>query len=63
METLTIKIPNDKSKDVSNYVKDMGGKVIKPSKTETKESDEDDEVTHAVFFGENIKRLIKAFKK
>lgn len=27
------------------------------------EVDEDDEVTHEQFFGENIKRLIKAFGK
>ena len=27
------------------------------------EEDDEDEVTHGVFFGENIKRVTKAFKK
>lgn len=61
MTTLTIKVPEGKAKDVSAYVKGIGGDVIKPKKDT--EIDEDDEVTHEVYFGENIKRLIKAFSK
>jgi hypothetical protein len=36
--------------------------VVK-SKKAAAEIDEDDEVTHEQYFGENIKRLIKAFSK
>jgi len=61
MTTLTIKVPEGKAKDVSAYVKNIGGDVIKSKKDEM--IDEDDEVTHEVYFGENIKRLIKAFSK
>jgi len=64
METLTVKIPNGKSRDVSAYVKEIGGEVIQTKKIKADtEQDEDNEVTHGVFFGENIKRVIKAFKK
>jgi hypothetical protein len=62
MTTLTIKIPDGKTPDVSKYIQTIGGEVIKSKKTAT-EIDEDDEVTHEQFFGENIKRLIKAFSK
>ena len=61
MTTLTIKVPEGKAKDVSAYVKNIGGDVIKSKKDDV--VDEDDEVTHEVYFGENIKRLIKAFSK
>ncbi|AYL97428.1 hypothetical protein [Mucilaginibacter celer] len=60
METLTIKIPDGKAKDVSNYIEHIGGKVIKKA---VKETEEEDEVTHESYFGENIRRVIKAFSK
>ena len=61
MATLTIKIPDGKALDVSKYVKNIGGEVVNPKKATT-ETEDDDEVTHGVFFGENINRVIKAFK-
>jgi hypothetical protein len=64
MTILTIKVPEGKAPDVSKYVKNIGGEVIsnKPQAT-TKVEDQEDEVTHESYFGENIKRVIKAFKK
>ena len=59
METLTVKIPNDRSTDVTTYIKNIGGEVVAGKKEQV----EADEVTHGVFFGENIKRVIKAFRK
>lgn len=63
METLTVKIPDGKSTDVSAYIKKIGGEVIVANKKKQADIDEDDEVTHEQYFGENIKRLIKAFSK
>ena len=62
MTTLIVKIPNGKALDVSTFVKNIGGEVLPAKKSDT-DQDEDNEVTHEVYFGENIKRLIKAFKK
>lgn len=62
MTTLTVKIPEGKTNDVSTYIKKIGGEIVTPKKPNV-EIDEDDEVTHGVYFGENIKRLIKAFSK
>lgn len=59
MTTLTIKVPDNKAKQLSSYAKEIGGEVVTKKDT----SLEDDDVTHGVFFGENIKRVIKAFKK
>lgn len=63
METLTIKIPNGKSPAVASYVKEIGGEVISKKNKSDNDIDEDNEVTHEVYFGENIRRLIKAFKR
>lgn len=65
MTTLTIDIPDSKATDLSKYAKEMGGKVVvkKTSPENTKIDTEEDEVTHGVFFGENISRVIKAFKR
>jgi hypothetical protein len=60
MTTLTIKVPDSKAKELSTYAQKIGGEVVTPKK-EAIEVDEDDEVTHEQFFGENIKRFIKAF--
>ena len=64
MTVVTFKIPDGKVREVSNYVAKAGGEklMIKQQKDVGKEED-DDEVTHEVFFGENIKRLFKAFSK
>lgn len=67
MTTLKIKIPESKVGDVASYIQKIGGEVSQneshyvtavPPKTEQNE----DEVTHESFFGENIKRVIRAFK-
>jgi len=64
MDTLTIKIPEGKTPYVSKMIKDIGGEVVsKQEKNKEAATDDDDEVTHGVFFGENIKRVIKAFSK
>ena len=67
MTILTIKIPDGKAPDVSSYVKNIGGEIISnkhQTKTKIDETvDKDDEVTHESYFGENIKRVMKAFKK
>ena len=62
---ITIDIPKGKELEVSKYVEKIGGRVVTQKQLieskETEAIDKDDEVTHEVFFGENIKRLIKAF--
>jgi hypothetical protein len=67
MTILTIKVPDGKTPDVSKYVKNIGGEVIsnkKQIKAKAAETDDqEDEVTHEAYFGENIKRAIKAFSK
>jgi hypothetical protein len=60
MTIITIKIPDDKASDVSMFVKNIGGEVILNNE---QTDDENNEVTHESYFGENIKRVIKAFKK
>lgn len=59
MTTLTIKVPDNKAKQLSSYAKEIGGEVV----IKKNQASEEEEVTHGVFFGENIKRVIKAFKK
>lgn len=64
MDTLTIKIPEAKTPYVSKIAKEAGGEVVsKQEKNNLAIVEEDDEVTHGVFFGENINRVIKAFRK
>jgi hypothetical protein len=65
MTTQTVKIPDNKKSDFNSFIKQIGGEIVTEkhtSKIADKENEEDDEVTHEVFFGENIKRLIKAFR-
>lgn len=62
MTTISIKIPEDKQADLSSFVKKIGGEVIADNKKPTSAETEEDEVTHESFFGENIKRVIRAFK-
>jgi len=65
MTTQTVKIPESKKSDFNSFIKQIGGEIVSEkhrSKFADKENEEDDEVTHEVFFGENIKRLIKAFR-
>lgn len=62
MTTISIKIPEDKKAALSSFVKKIGGEVIADNKKPTSAEIEEDEVTHESFFGENIKRVIRAFK-
>lgn len=64
MTTLSIKIPENKEADVASYIQKIGGEVVKfnSAVAELKPETEEDEVTHESFFGENIKRVIRAFK-
>ena len=65
MTTITIDIPDNKAKDLSAYATKIGGRVVdKTSAKATRPADtEEDEVTHESYFGENLKRVINAFKK
>lgn len=64
MITLKITIPEDKVVEVASYVPKIGGEVNKNNAvfTAIKPERDEDEVTHESFFGENIKRVIRAFK-
>lgn len=64
MTTLSIKIPESKEADVASYIQKIGGEVVKESPNAVTAAilNDEDEVTHESFFGENIKRVIKAFK-
>ncbi len=64
MTTLSIKIPENKAADVASYIQKIGGEVVKENQftANSAEQKEEDEVTHESFFGENIKRVINAFK-
>ncbi len=67
MTTVTINIPDKEKRSLSSFVKERGGEIVdvkKSSKqTEATENQEDDEVTHGEFFGENIRRAINLLKK
>ena len=60
MITIKIQIPKDMELDLLSFVEKIGGEVISVETIE--EETVDDEVTHNSFFGENIKRAIRAFK-
>lgn len=62
MTTLNIKIPESKKSDVSSYIKKIGGEVISEKTKKAVGIEAEAEVTHESFFGENIKRVIRAFK-
>ncbi len=65
MTTIVLEVPDNKKKAISTLVKKEGAKVVSSTdvKTDKNSDDEDDEVTHGEYFFENIKRVIKAFKK
>jgi hypothetical protein len=60
MTLLTVQIPDDKTSHLASFLEEIGGEII-PAGIEINPTD--DEVTHEVFFGENIKRAIKAFRR
>lgn len=64
MTTLSIKIPENKAADVASYIQKIGGEVVKENRLVINSTvhQEEDEVSHESFFGENIKRVINAFK-
>jgi len=59
MTIISYKIPGNKVREVSDYISKAGGRKISLEEA-TKQEDEDDLVTHEVYFGENINRFIKA---
>jgi hypothetical protein len=59
MATLTIEIPDNKKKRISHIIKEEGGEVKKGN--QDIDSEEED-VTHGVYFGENIKRALKILR-
>lgn len=64
MTNLNIKIPENKVADVTSYIQNIGGEVTKNPHLviAPKPEQDEDEVPHESFFGENIKRAIRAFK-
>lgn len=60
---ITIDIPESKATELSNYAEKIGGRVVtlKP-KAEAQDND-DDEVSHGEYFGENIRRAINILRK
>jgi len=62
MTVITVRVPDAKAKDVSSFVKEIGGEIV-VKKQQVDLSEDEDEVTHGVFFGENVKRVINTFKK
>ncbi|RYE19563.1 MAG: hypothetical protein EOP42_28850 [Sphingobacteriaceae bacterium] len=64
MTTLSIKIPANKEADVASYIQKIGGEVVNEKRVYKGviATTDEDEVTHESFFGENIKRVINAFK-
>jgi hypothetical protein len=62
MTVISFKIPHNKLSKVSSYIRKAGGRIL-TDQSEVILDEQDNEVTHGVFFGENIKRLIKALQK
>ena len=64
MTILNIKIPENKVADVTAYIQKLGGEVSKnpQSIASPKPEHNEDEISHESFFGENIKRVIRALK-
>jgi hypothetical protein len=62
MTVISFKIPHNKLSKVSSYIRKAGGRIL-TDQSEVILEEQDNKVTHGVFFGENIKRLIKAFQK
>ncbi|RYE04652.1 MAG: hypothetical protein EOP33_08900 [Rickettsiaceae bacterium] len=60
---ITIDIPENKATELSKYAEKIGGRVV-TYKTKTQvEDNEEDEVTHGEYFGENIRRAINILRK
>jgi hypothetical protein len=63
---MTIEVPENKAIEISYLVEKNGGKIITRSSAKNNkhsEKEEELEVTHEKFFGENIRRALKALKK
>ncbi len=63
MTTITIDIADNKAADVSKYAEKNGGRVVMKKKVAKSEEEEDNDVTHGEYFGENIKRAINILKR
>jgi hypothetical protein len=67
MTTLTVNIPEKDKKDLSSFVKERGGEIVTAKNNSrivgTAENEEEDDVNHSEFFGENIRRAINILRK
>lgn len=63
MAIVKIEVPDDRAQELLSYVGKIGGRVIGSPDGTVSGSDDDKEVTHEKFFGENIQRVIDAFRK
>jgi len=66
MTTITINIPDKDKNALSSFVKERGGEIVNTktiSKVVPAENEEDDDVTHGEFFGENFRRAINILRK
>lgn len=61
MTTITIDIADSKATDLSKYAKKIGGRVV-VHKAVSKAEEEDNDVTHGEYFGENIRRAINILR-
>ena len=61
--TATYSVPRKISKEDSTNFHLLVSNDFSIQNNISKDEEDDDEVTHGVFFGENIKRVMKAFKK
>jgi len=67
MTTVTVDMPDKDKRDLSSFVRERGGEILDIKKSakvaDESESEDDDEVTHGEFFGENIRRAINILQK
>lgn len=68
MTTVTVNIPDKDKRALSSFVKERGGEIIDAKKSvkiinASENEEDDDEVTHGEFFGENIRRAINILRK
>jgi hypothetical protein len=66
MTTVTVNIPDKEKSNLSSFVKERGGEIVDIKETDDQidnsETEEDNDVTHGEFFGENIRRAINTLK-
>jgi len=67
MTTVTVNIPDKEKENLLSFVKDHGGEIVGQKNSgdedDVTENEDDDDVTHGEFFGENIRRAINILKR